>query len=248
MPIPVETPSGVPDRTVLAYERLAREYDSRAHATTRSLEEASSRALRSALDAIEVDEIDRVVELGCGTGATTRELLALLPSARLISSDPSAEMLDIARRRFGSRATVEWRQSTAAEMLAWDRIGPRDLLVGGLSDPFLTPRLVQQLGEVVVPGGRSLWTLPSATWALRERQERLRLPLASTRFVLSDGKVVVADSFAYDPPELRHLFGGVGMTVRVGVKPGPPPATSRLPTEVAWALVERPASVSGGIS
>lgn len=39
-----------------------------------------------------------VVDLGCGPGLLSIELCKLLPSARIIGVDPSAEMLEVARR------------------------------------------------------------------------------------------------------------------------------------------------------
>lgn len=56
---------------------------------------------------------DRVLEIGCGTGAVTALLIA--GGARVTAIDQSPAMLELARARPGSGA-AEWREQTAAEI------------------------------------------------------------------------------------------------------------------------------------
>ena len=50
-----------------------------------------------------------VLDVGCGTGLVTERLLELVPEGRVLAIDASAEMVELARRRLGGRATV-WQQ------------------------------------------------------------------------------------------------------------------------------------------
>src|SRR3954471_15853393 len=50
-----------------------------------------------------------VLDVGCGTGRVTEALLRLVPRGRVLAIDASAEMVVLARRRFGDRAQV-WCQ------------------------------------------------------------------------------------------------------------------------------------------
>jgi SAM-dependent methyltransferase len=51
------------------------------------------------LDAAEIDDGDRVLDLGCGTGQTTRDAARATPSGHALGVDLSARMLDVARER-----------------------------------------------------------------------------------------------------------------------------------------------------
>ncbi len=50
-----------------------------------------------------------VLDVGCGTGRVTEALLALVPQGRVVALDASEDMVALARRRLGDRATV-WCQ------------------------------------------------------------------------------------------------------------------------------------------
>jgi len=50
-----------------------------------------------------------VLDVGCGTGRVTEQLLELVPDGRVLAIDASQEMVALARRRLGERAQV-WCQ------------------------------------------------------------------------------------------------------------------------------------------
>jgi trans-aconitate 2-methyltransferase len=50
-----------------------------------------------------------VLDVGCGTGRVTEELLGLVPEGRVLAIDASADMVALARERLGERARV-WRE------------------------------------------------------------------------------------------------------------------------------------------
>jgi trans-aconitate 2-methyltransferase len=47
-----------------------------------------------------------VLDVGCGTGLVTERLLELVPQGQVLAIDASADMVELARRRLGARATV----------------------------------------------------------------------------------------------------------------------------------------------
>jgi trans-aconitate 2-methyltransferase len=50
-----------------------------------------------------------LLDVGCGTGRVTEELLELVPDGRVLAIDASQEMVNLASERLGDRARV-WRQ------------------------------------------------------------------------------------------------------------------------------------------
>lgn len=85
--------------------------------------------LRPALDLlarVPVESVDRVVDLGCGTGAVTRYLVERWPGAEVWGVDGSREMLDEARRsgapglggvRFEEADLSTWRIDGGADVI-----------------------------------------------------------------------------------------------------------------------------------
>jgi trans-aconitate 2-methyltransferase len=65
-----------------------------------------------------------VLDVGCGTGRVTEALAALVPWGRVLAIDASADMVALARRRLGDRATV-WCQ----DVLDLDLAEPVDAIV-----------------------------------------------------------------------------------------------------------------------
>jgi ubiquinone/menaquinone biosynthesis C-methylase UbiE len=58
-----------------------------------------------------------VLEMACGTGILTRQLLKNLPPAtRIVATDLSVDMVDYARRKLGPSERVEWRHGDAMQL------------------------------------------------------------------------------------------------------------------------------------
>ena len=76
----------------------------------------------------------RILELGMGTGETTRRILGLHPDATVVGVDSSAEMLAVAERELG--AAVETHVASFEEELP---AGPFDLVVSALAVHHLDP-------------------------------------------------------------------------------------------------------------
>lgn len=90
MPGPTNPPLRHP--VVKEYARLAPEYDAR----WSSYVEATS---RETLARLCLKPADRLLDVGCGTGALLRHLSLAHPTTRMFGVDPVPEMLAVARRR-----------------------------------------------------------------------------------------------------------------------------------------------------
>ncbi|RNL85308.1 class I SAM-dependent methyltransferase [Halostreptopolyspora alba] len=100
-----------------------------------------------------------LLDLGCGTGASTSALLRAAPEARILGVDVSRGMLDVARaKRWPDH--VSFRPARAEEITpAWVREhlgGPADAvfaayLIRNVPDP---DALLSTIGAVLRPGGR----------------------------------------------------------------------------------------------
>ena len=58
-----------------------------------------------AMDALDVDQSDQILDLGCGHGRSLTELAARAPTGRVVGVDPSGLMVEIAAQR--NRALIE---------------------------------------------------------------------------------------------------------------------------------------------
>jgi ubiquinone/menaquinone biosynthesis C-methylase UbiE len=97
----------------------------------------------------------RVLDLGCGTGASTAALAAAFPRAEIVGADASAAMLSRARGRRGLEG-VRFVHATAEELTADAADGPFDAvfaayLFRNVADPDAVLRGVHDL---LVPDGR----------------------------------------------------------------------------------------------
>ncbi|MDT8912371.1 class I SAM-dependent methyltransferase [Amycolatopsis sp. PS_44_ISF1] len=169
----------------------------------------------------------RVLDAGCGTGASTAALLSALPHARITAIDASAEMLARARRKKWP-ATVDF-VPTPVEALADE--GPFDAifaayLVRNLADPDTQ---LKKLHDLLRPGGR----IAVHEYSVRDsRRARWRWNAVCGAIVIPAGRLATGDATLY-----RHLrrsvlaFDGVadlcarltgaGFTdVRTGTVPG----------------------------
>ena len=92
-----------------------------------------------------------VLDVGCGTGRVTEELLALVPRGRVLAFDASADMVRLARERLGDRAMV-WQQ----DALEIDLDLTVDAIVSTAVLHWVTDhdRLWAGLARALRPGGR----------------------------------------------------------------------------------------------
>ncbi|MFY1679412.1 MULTISPECIES: methyltransferase domain-containing protein [unclassified Streptomyces] len=141
-----------------------------------------------------------VLDLGCGTGASTRALLRAVPEARVTGVDASAGMLSRARAKQWP-ARVRFRHLTAERLVASEE-GPFDAvfaayLFRNTADP---DRVLAGVRRLLSPGGRLVVHEYSLSGSARHRA----LWTAVCRAV-----VVPAGTLAGDGPLYHHLWRSV---------------------------------------
>jgi SAM-dependent methyltransferase len=221
---------------VAAYDGVAAEYDDNSHATTRALERLSLEAYRRARPLERVaDASPTVLELGAGTGVLTSLLVSEPSRGKLIVTDPASGMLAAVERVVEGQENVEVRQANAETALsAYDR--SVDVVAAGLADPFLTAGFLRASLPHFQRNGLLFLTVPSHRWALAERNERLDIPIESTRFRLASGAELMAASWTYDQSGLTNLVNGCGFAyIDGGTCTGKHSDGGPVP-EVAWVL------------
>lgn len=107
------------------------------------------RPVNELLDRIELQNPQRIYDLGCGTGIATQLLAKRWPRAHLQGIDSSAQMLDEAR---GLPIKALWKQS---DLLNWQPEQPADLLFAAAVLHFLDDHetLLPRLLGYLNPGG-----------------------------------------------------------------------------------------------
>jgi ubiquinone/menaquinone biosynthesis C-methylase UbiE len=101
-----------PDALLTEYSRLAEGYDNR---WSRYVEAST----RETMKRLTVRADDRVLDVGCGTGALLRKLSLAHPDVRLAGVDPVPAMLDVARRQLPP--SVELCEGWAERLLYADK-------------------------------------------------------------------------------------------------------------------------------
>ena len=85
---------------VARYAELAPHYDRRWSFYTGA-------TLRETLSRLELEPEQSLLDVGCGTGVLLEALLTSMPSAQLSGVDPSAEMLEVARKKLGDAVILK---------------------------------------------------------------------------------------------------------------------------------------------
>jgi ubiquinone/menaquinone biosynthesis C-methylase UbiE len=109
---------------------------------------------------IDTSAIETAVEIACGTGRVTNHLRSRLkPSARLIATDLSPDMLDVAKEKLQGQP-IEWQVVDAQKLPFADN--SIDLIVCAFGYMFLPDKVIgfAEAHRVLKPGGKLLFT----TW------------------------------------------------------------------------------------
>ncbi len=107
---------------------MATPWDADTYDVTSAPQQSWAADVLARLDGIPPDAT--VLDVGCGTGRVTEQLLAFVPRGRVLAIDASADMVATAQERLGDRAEV-WCQD-ALELAVPQPVG-RDRLDGGAS-------------------------------------------------------------------------------------------------------------------
>lgn len=162
------------------------------------------------VEAVPIAAGDRVLDVGCGTGAATRPAARKAgPAGRVVGLDVNAGMLECARASVGgSGARVELREGSALE-LPFDA-GSFDVALCAQTLQFLPDRAraVAEMLRVLRPGG----TFGISTWAALDRQPYFHsLVEATARQIGPDTAAALGAAFGLaHPDELALLLTSAG--------------------------------------
>ncbi|WP_159593604.1 class I SAM-dependent methyltransferase [Chelativorans xinjiangense] len=159
--------------------------------------------------AASVGSRDRVLDIGCGAGQTTREAARIAAEGAVVGMDTSAEMLEVARRRCAEEGlrNVVFEQGDA-QFHAFSAAG-FDLCISRFGVMFFPdPAAFANIGRAMRPGGRLVWMV----WQNRERNEWS----GAIRQALAPGGGISVDAgkpFSLgDPAIATELLSAAGFT------------------------------------
>lgn len=128
-------------------------------------------ASRSLCEALRIGAGDRVLDVGCGPGTTTLEVV-LLGASQVTGVDFSPEMVALARKELAGRGQVEFIEGDAASLPVLSEAFDVGMSAFGI---IFSPNPRQAIGELhraVVPGGRAgmlAWSRGGSTSTYYER-------------------------------------------------------------------------------
>lgn len=157
------------------YDRAARSYDRKWRSRAYSDPDVEAAVIAFAERSLAGSGVERVLDLGCGTGRGTRQLIDILPSStRFTGVDYSQAMLEEFRNWLERRDTsvsrrVELHQADFADEARWFPVGAQFGLVLMLEVGEFTPRfreVVRHIADLLPPGGGLIATRPAGIWPL----------------------------------------------------------------------------------
>ena len=176
-----------------------------------SLDHALGPFGRAALERAQAALGGRVVDVGCGTGATTAALAdAVGPTGHVLGVDIAPALLLRARQRLAERPQVELREADA-QTVRLER--DRDLVFSRFGMMFFgdAPAAFRNLAGTLRPGGRMTFVC----WRRFEDNPWQSLPFAALRQVIPGARPPATDgpgpqSLA-DPARVQDLVAGAGL-------------------------------------
>ncbi|MFC0626454.1 class I SAM-dependent methyltransferase [Kribbella deserti] len=144
----------------------------------------------------------RLLDVGCGTGASTKALLRAAPEAEITAVDASGEMLEQARRK-AFPPSVRFVHARVEDLEAAGVDGPFDaILAAYLIRNLATPDVeLRRLFELLRPGGRLAVHEYSVSESARAR---LVWDAVAWSVIIPTGRIVTGTSELY-----RHLWQSV---------------------------------------
>lgn len=165
------------------------------------------------LDAAAIGPADQVLDIGCGTGQTTRDAAKLAGSGGALGVDLSAEMIALARRLAAAQSLANARFEQLDAQIHPFGAGSFDVAISRTGTMFFgePAAAFSNIARALCPGGR----LTMLVWQGLERNEwirDLRVALAAGRD-LPPPPAGQPGPFAFaDPGRLTTLLQGAGFT------------------------------------
>jgi len=137
------------DQLIGEYTRMAAAYDTR-------WQTYNQRSLTPTLAAIRSNRIEKLLDIGCGTGLLLGEIRQAVPEAGLTGCDITPAMLELAAHRLGDAVSL---QRAAAESLPFDD-NSFDTVVCSNSSQYFNdpPQAFREMQRVMVSGGHLILT------------------------------------------------------------------------------------------
>jgi ubiquinone/menaquinone biosynthesis C-methylase UbiE len=158
-----------------------------------------------------------VLEIACGTGIVTRQLLARLPGdATLVATDISPAMLAIAAQRVSPDARLAWQPADALSLPFDD--ARFDAVVCQFGIMFVPDKIMglSQMRRVLKPGGQLLLN----AWDSLERNpvERTTHQALAATFPTNPPQFLMLPYGFYDTVEIERIARAAGFAT-ISVKP-----------------------------
>ena len=165
------------------------------------------------LDLAAIGEHDRVLDVGCGTGQTTRDAARAAPAGSALGVDLSSRMLDYARRHAAEEGVVNVTFAQAdAQIHAFDP-GAYDVAISRTAAMFFGDHVAafSNIGRALRAGGRLVlvtWQAPSGNEWIRE----ISGALAAGRGLLAPPPDAPGPFSLADPYRVRSVLTDAGFT------------------------------------
>lgn len=123
-------------------------------------------------EAAEIRRADRVLDIGCGTGHTTRQAARAAPTGSALGVDLSRAMLEVARERAAAEGLTNVHHLQADAQIHPFEPESVDVAIGQTSAMFFGDRVaaLANIGRALRPGGR----LVLLTWQPLDANEWIR--------------------------------------------------------------------------
>ena len=211
----------------------------------RHYEAAAAPQWRHLRDGGFVSAADRVLDVGCGTGASTRDLARLAPDGSVLGVDLSARMLAYAREqtRAEGLTNAEYLQADA-QVHPFDP-GSFDVVASSFGAMFFGDRLAAfaNLAAALRPGGR----MALLAWRELGRNEwltALRAALSAGRELPEPPADAPGPFGLADAGSVAEVLAGAGFA-DVAFTPIDEPVTLGTDADDAWAFVRTMGIVKG---